>query len=246
MKLKDWIYSQYPNPSEQNQWGAMHITVLILCAVLIVVLALTLRKNEKGSKITIYVLTGSILLFELARRIINATRPLFYGGEVGDWLSWARLILPRPWCAISCWLLIASAIVNKKFMYNLSSMSALICAIIFFAYPSVGFNNKYMLFENVYSIATHSLLLITSISLITLRFADFRYIRGKKWTQTALIELIGIAVIFIYATVEIVLKIEGDPLYFMPGNDVMEILGLAHPIYVVLYSAFLALYFNLF
>ncbi len=246
MSFQDWIYSRYPNPRENHQWGALHIATLVVCILAIVFLALFLRKKEKGKTVTLYVLTGTILFFELLRRILNATRPLLYGGEVGDWLAWTRLIVPRPWCAISCWLLIVSAIVKKKFFFNLASMSALICAIIFFIAPEAGFNNQYMLFENVYSIGTHALLLVTSITLITLGFADFRYIRGKKWTDTALLELIGIAAIFLYAAIEIILGVEGDPLYFMPGNDVMDILGLSHPLYVVLYAAFLALYFNLF
>ncbi len=246
MSFQDWIYSRYPNPRENHQWGALHITVLVACILAIVLLAIFFRKREKGKTVTLYVLTGTILFFEILRRLLNATRPAFYGGEVGDFLAWTRLIVPRPWCAISCWLLIVSAIVKKKFFFNLASMSALICAIIFFIAPEAGFNNQYMLFENVYSIATHALLLITSITLITLNFADFRYIRGKKWTETALVELIGIAAIFLYAALEIILGIEADPLYFMPGNDVMDILGLAHSLYVVLYSAFLTLYFNLF
>lgn len=246
MKLIDWIYSSYPNPAEKNQWGILHVSVLLLCIATIVALALLFRKKEKQKKYVVFTLVAIIFIFEIARRVINITRPAVFGGEVGDWRSWAYILIPRPWCAISCWLLIASVLVNKKFFYNLASMSALICAIIFFAYPEAGFNNKYFLFENVYSITTHALLLITSITLITLNFAEFKYIRGEKWKDTALLELIGIVGIFLYATIEILLKIEGDPLYFMPGCDVMEILGLNYPLYIVLYSAFLILYFNLF
>ena len=49
-----------------------------------------------------------------------------------------------------------------------------------------------------------------------------------------------------WAIDEYVLKIESDPLYFMPGNDVQEILGLKYPIFVVVYALFIAFYTNLF
>ena len=119
-------------------------------------------------------------------------------------------------------------------------MTALLCSLIFFVYPSVGFNNKYILFENLYSIATHSLLLITSITLITLKFTKFEY-------KTIWKEGICFAVILAYVFLEIYgLKIESDPMYFMPGNDVMEILGLGYSAYLVVYILFIAIYFNIF
>ncbi len=247
MTFKDWIYSRYANPAEQNQWGILHISVLVICIATIVALAFTVRKSKKASNITIITLASIILFLEVLRRVLNFTRHLVYGGEFAtNFRNIAYYLLPRPWCAISCWIVISTLIFKKKFLYNLASMNALICALIFFAYPSVGFNNKYMLFENVYSITTHSLLLITSISMITLNHADFRYSRGKKWTETALVELIGIALVFAYATLEILLNIEADPLYFMANNDVMKILGFSHAVYLIAYTLFLALYFNLF
>lgn len=42
------------------------------------------------------------------------------------------------------------------------------------------------------------------------------------------------------------LKIESDPMYFMPGNDVMDILGVGYPLYLVLYIIFIIIYFNIF
>ena len=56
---------------------------------------------------------------------------------------------------------------RKRFLFNFASISGILCAIVFFAYPGVGFKSPYVLFDDVYSIASHSLLLITSISLIT-------------------------------------------------------------------------------
>ncbi|MGN1222457.1 MAG: hypothetical protein ACI4TT_04415, partial [Christensenellales bacterium] len=102
------------------------------------------------------------------------------------------------------------------------------------------FNNQYILFENLYSIVTHSLILIGSITLITLKFAKFEY-------KTVWKELIGLVAIFIYAFLEIyVLKIESDPLYFMPGNDIQEILGISSGLYIALYAIFIIVYWNIF
>ena len=169
------------------------------------------------------------------RRVLNLIRHEHV--TLDDYLY---TLLPRPWCAISCWMCIISVFVNKKFFYNITSITALLCAVIFFAYPGAGFNNKYILFENLYSISTHALILITSITLITLRFADFRY--NGIWK-----EAITLAVIFIYAFIEIyVLHTSDDPLYFMPNNDVQDILGLSYPAFLVIYIVFMLVWVNAF
>jgi hypothetical protein len=242
MTLYDWIFSNYPENSEiDGRWGALHIAVLSACIASIVLIAIFARRSEKARRYTIISLAGAIAFLELARRVINISR-----GNIANITDFLITVLPRPWCAISCWLLIASLFVNKKFFYNFTSMSGIICAAIFFAYPSVGFNHKYILFENVYSIATHSLLLVFSVSLITLGLTDFRLkVQGER--LGVIKEAIMLVTMFIYAFVEIfVLKIEKDPLCFMPGNDVQDVLGVDYPLYLVLYTAFLAVYFSAF
>lgn len=236
MSFKDWIFSSYPNPSISGQWGLMHILTLVLCVAVIVSVTLIFRnKSEKAKRIVLWVLVALILVFELTRRIVNLIKNTNW-----DVNSVLHILLPRPWCAISCWMLMISAIVNKKFFYNFTSPTSLICAIIFFAYPSVGFNNKYILFENLYSIATHSLILITSILLITLKFTKFEY--KNIWK-----EAICFAVLLVYVFLEIyVLKIEGDPMYFMPNNDVMDILSISYGAYLPLYILFMLVYLNAF
>ena len=236
MTFVEWITSSYPNPKINGQWGWLHITTLLVCVGVIVALALLLRKkSDKARKIALWVLVGLILLFELSRRIINFCKTSDFSFN-----NILYMLFPRPWCAISCWSLIASIFVNKKFFYNFASFTSLLCAIIFFAYPGVGFNNQYILFENLYSICTHALLLITSISLITLKFTEFRY-------KTIWKELICLAVVFAYAFLEIyVLNIETDPLYFMPGNDIQGILGFGYPLFLIVYFVFMAIYVNTF
>ena len=236
MSFKEWIFSSYPNPSINGQWGLLHILVLVFCIVSIIALSLIFRrKSERAKRIVIFVLVGLILLFEITRRVVNLVKADSYTLN-----SVLYLLLPRPWCAIACWTLIIGVFINRKFFYNFASMTALLCALIFFAYPSVGFNNEYILFENLYSIATHSLLLVTSIVLITLNFTKFEY-------KTIWKEVICYVVVLIYVFLEIyVLNIESDPMYFLSGNEVMEILGVKYGLYLVLYIIFNFVYFNLF
>ena len=150
MDFINWLFSSFDNPRVNQQWGLLHIAVLLSCIAIILVLAFTARKkSERFRKNTIAVLVFIILAFELSRRAINIARPSLTDTELGTWKDWLYTLLPRPWCAISCWLLIFSIFFNQKFLYNFASMCALLCAIIFFAYPDAGFNNEIMEFENV-------------------------------------------------------------------------------------------------
>ena len=236
MTFYDWIFSIYPkNSGIKGAWGTLHIVTLVAIIGIIIGLSFFRSKRLVFRRRTIILLAALILCFELARRIINLLR-----GNTLLLDDILYILLPRPWCAISCWLVIFSAVWDKKWLYNLASTSAIICALIFFAYPMVGFNNRYILFENLYSIGTHALLMIGGVSMITLRLTDFQY-------KTAWKEGIGLAAIFLYAFIEIfVLKIESDPLYFMPGNDAQDIIGVDYPVYLVLYVLFLCVYFGAF
>ncbi|MBQ8308665.1 MAG: YwaF family protein [Clostridia bacterium] len=244
MTFKDWLFSNYPpNSGIGGQWGALHIATLVVCVLAIVAIAFLFRgKSEKTRYTVLLAMALCIAFFELSRRIINISK-----GNCADLTSTLRTLLPRPWCAISCWLVMITVFTRKKFLYNFTAITALLNALVFFAYPSVGFNNKYILFENVYSIGTHSLLLISAVSMITLKFTDFRYKRGDGWTNSAILELITLAIVVAYAFLEIfVLKIEADPLYFMDGNEAQGVLGLDYPIYLMVYLVFLAVWLNAF
>ena len=236
MNFIDWINSAYPNPHIDGQYGLLHIITMLLIAAVIITSTLLLKnKSEKNKRIFLIIIACIILFFEIARRVINFCKTTDYSFN-----NILRILLPRPGCAISCWLVIISVFVNKKFFYNFTSIIGLLCAVIFFAYPGVGFNNQFILFENLYSIVTHSLFLIASICLITLKFTDFKY--KNIWK-----ELVCLAVMLVYIFLEIyVLKIESDPFYFMPGNDIQEIVGFAYEIFLLIYLAFVAIYFNLF
>lgn len=236
MDFKDWFFTNYPANSSVQAWGVGHILTLVGCIGIIIALALCLRKkDEKTKRIVLWILTGLIILFEVVRRIANLSKNT-------DWsfTSIMHILLPRPWCAIACWTLIVAAIVNKKFLYNFASITALLCAIIFFSYPGVGFRSPYFLFDDLYSVVTHCLLLVESITLMTLGFTDFKY---KQFWKVG----VCYAVILLYTFLEIyVLKIEADPMYFMPNNDVQDILGIGYGAYLTVYIIFTLFYFNLF
>ena len=171
----------------------------------------------------------------ITRRIINLSQI-----ETFNWHDFLWATMFRPWCAISSLSVMIATFTKPQFLKNFASINALICTIIFFAYPSVGFNNEYILFENLYSIMTHTLLFIISILLMTLKFTHFNY-------KTMWKELIAFVVIFIYAFIEIfVLKIESDPMYFMPNSEVQEVLGMNYPTYLITYILFLIIYVGLF
>ena len=241
MTFKQWFFGGFDNPRIEGQWKLPHILVLLSAIAIIVAIACIFRKrSEKARKIVMWVLVGLILFFEITRRVKNIWNLIGTGSVTLNDVLYD--LLPRPWCAISCWGLIIAATFRKKYLFNTASIMALLCAIIFFAYPSAGFNNQYIQFENLYSIGTHTLLLITSISLITLKFTDFKY--KDMWK-----DLICLAVIFVYAILEIwVIKIADNPLYFMPieGNEVQEILGVGNALYVVIYTIFLIVFVNVF
>ncbi|MBQ8374860.1 MAG: hypothetical protein IJX98_04720 [Clostridia bacterium] len=239
----DWIYSVYPaGGAVQGAWSAFHIITLIVCIGICVAIAFLIRpRSEKCRKTAIRIISGLILFFELARRIINFTR-----GDTMDFQLFMSRLIPRPWCAISCWLLIFAPLVNKKFFYNFTAMSALLTSVIFFAYPVVGFNNKYILFENVYSIATHCLQLIGALALITLKFTDFKYHNGGV-KDSAIKELICLAAVYLYSVIEILIfGAQEDPLYYVPNGEVQTVLGMSYPVYLVCYILFIVVWFNAF
>lgn len=236
MSFKDWIFTNYPAHSSVKAWGVGHILTLVGCIGVIIALALCLRKkDEKSRKIVLWILTGLIIFFEVARRIVNLSKNTEW-----SFTHIMYILLPRPWCAIACWSLIIATIFNKKFLYNFASITALLCAIIFFSYPSVGFKSPYFLFDDLYSVITHCLLLVESITLITLGFTDFKY---KQFWKVG----ICYAVILIYSFLEMyVFKIDADPMYFMPDSIVQDILGMDYNVFLIAYIAFMLFYFNLF
>ena len=244
MTFSNWLFGTMDNPAISGQWGALHITTLLICVGLIFAFYYTVKasKNkDKAKRIIVYSLVGLIAFFEIMSRIVYIIKLYVLKTPDMQGLDMLWIIIPKPWCAVSCWVLIASVFVNKKFFYNYASLSALICSVIFFAYPGVGFNNQYILFDNLYSITTHALLLTTSITLITLKFTEFKY--REIWKVG-----IAFAATFMYGLLQIyVLKTQLDPMYFMPNGDIQAgILKISYGLYLFLYIAFILVYVNAF
>lgn len=232
MTFTEWFFGKIQNNSIKGQWGPLHISVLVGCIGLIILLTAIFRnKSTKPRKIVLYSLVSFLILLEVSRRIKN-----LIAMEEFVWNDFLYIMLPRPFCAISSFSIIFSTFSKSTNYKNFASIISLICAVIFFAYPEAGFNSQYITFEQFYSICTHALLLVVSIILVTLRFTNFNY-------KTVWKELILLGVVYAYAFLEIyVLNIATDPLYFMPNNDVQNVLGVGYGLYLIFYISFLAIF----
>ena len=241
MTLKDWIYGTgFDNPKVNGEWGPLHIITLIICIALIVSISILFKKkDDKTKRKILLIIAGILFFFEVVRRIINATNPITFTKY-----NWLWVLLPRPGCAISVWLVMLAPVIHKKWFYNFSSLVSMLCAVIFFAYPGAGFNNKYILFENLYSIVTHSLFFVGSFLIVTLRLATFDY-RGVKNELISLGVLVGYSLLemFVLPKNSTGAPLEADPFYTLPGNEVQEIVGInSYALYIILYILFIALY----
>lgn len=246
MSFTDWLFEAegFVNPPKQGQWGVLHILTLVLCVLAIITFYFISKKvnnKERFKKIVIHALVYSILFFEIVSRIVYIVRMYYYNDPLMADYDLIWVLLPRPWCAVACWSLIASIFVKKKFFYNYASLSALLCSVIFFIYPGVGYNNQYIMFSNLYSIVTHALLLTTSITLIMFKWTEFKI--DNLWKV-----LLAFLLTQVYALIEVfVLKIHHDPMYFMPNGDIQAgILGIQWWLYIIGYIALIIIYINSF
>jgi hypothetical protein len=246
MTFLDWLFEtgSFTNPYKAGQWGLLHILTLLLCIAVIVgsYFIVKYSKNKaKTVKTIILILAITLTFFEVAQRVVYIVRRFYYNVPDMEGLTLFWILIPKPWCAVACWSVVAAVFVNKKFLYNFASMQGLLCTLIYFAYPGTGFNNEYIMFSNLYSIFTHALLLVMSVLFIVLKLTKFEY--KNIWK-----ELICFAVVFAYSFLEVfVFKTFADPMYFMPGGDIQaNILAIDYGLYLVLYIVLLVVYINSF
>jgi hypothetical protein len=236
MTFSQWLFSTYPNPKVDGAWGIWHILTMILCAAFIVASTILLKNKSERLKHTVLLSLAIVIVVLGVMRRIN-------GFIMADELTLnrvLRILLPRPGCAISCWLVSIALIVKKKFFYNFASTVGILCATIFFAYPSAGFTNELLLFENLYSIVTHAFFLVIAVCFITYGFTDFKY--GSIYKEG-----FCFGAMLIYTFLEIYLfKIDPDPFYFLRDNEVQEIVGMGYGLYLPLYLIFVSVYVNAF
>ena len=80
MSFIQWLYGRdFNNPSINGQWEFLHIITLIICIVLIVGITLIFKKkDEKSKRKVMLIISGILIFFELARRIVNITNPITF------------------------------------------------------------------------------------------------------------------------------------------------------------------------
>lgn len=244
MSFTQWLFGGIDNPVINGRWGLLHILTLLLCAASIVGFYFLVKRSsvpQKTRSRILFSLAGAIAFLEIMIRFVHFMKLYYFHQPEMNGTGPLWILIPKPWCAISCWLLIACVFVKKPFFYNFASLSALLCSVIFFAYPGVGYNNEIILFENLYSIVTHALLLTMSITLIVLRAASFKF---KDLWKVA----IGFALTFVYGLVQIyLLKTQEDPMYFMPDGDIQaDILHISYGLYLFLYITLIVVYVSSF
>ena len=244
MSVSQWLFGGIENPVVNGRWGLLHILTLVLCVGCILGARFWVRHSanpEKVKRRILCTMAGAIAFFEVMSRFVYFMKLYYFHQPEMANTGALWILIPKPWCAIACWLLIACVFVKKTFFYNFASLSALLCSVIFFAYPGVGYNNEIILFENLYSIVTHGLLLTMSVTLMVLKVTDFRYRHLGKVA-------IGFGLTYVYGLVQIfLLKTQTDPMYFMPGGDIQAgILNISYWLYLLLYITLIVVYVNAF
>ena len=79
--------------------------------------------NKERTKNTIvFSLVGAIAFFEVMIRFVQCVKlyHLLLPEMAGINMLW--IILPKPWCAVSCWALIASVFIKRRFFYNYANI----------------------------------------------------------------------------------------------------------------------------
>ena len=233
MTFSNWLFGGINNPYVNGRWGLFHILTLVTCVTAIIgfyFIVKYAKNKDKARHIILFSLAGAIAFFEIMIRFVYFMKLYYFHHPEMNGTGTLWILIPKPWCAVACWLLVACAFVRKKFFYNFASLTAILCSVVYFAYPGTGYNNQYMLFENLYSIITHALLLTTSITLIVLKFTKFEY--RDIWKVG-----ISFALSYVYGLLEdYVLGTYNDPMYFMPGGDIQtDILGISYGLYLFLY-----------
>ena len=93
--------------------------------------------------------------------------------------------------------------------------------------------------KHLWDFQAHALLLTTSITMMTLKFTEFRY---REFWKVGL----AFALVMVYALVEIyILKVHHDPMYFMPDGDIQAgILRISYGLYLAGYILLVLTYIN--
>ena len=133
MTFSQWLFGDIENPVINGRWGLWHILTLVICVACIVGFYYIVKKSSeprKAKACILYTLAGLIAFFEVMIRFVYFMKLYYFDhpSMAGTGTLW--ILLPKPWCAISCWLLVACVFVKKPFFYNFASLSGLLCSVI--------------------------------------------------------------------------------------------------------------------
>ena len=118
MTFSQWLFGGIENPFKAGQWGALHIATLVVCTALIVgfyFLVKHSRNPEKARKCIVISLASAIAFFEIMIRFVYCVKLYYFHQPEMNGVTLLWIILPKPWCAVSCWALIACLFVKSRF-----------------------------------------------------------------------------------------------------------------------------------
>ena len=118
MTFTQWLFGGIDNPFKAGQWRPLHIGTLLTCAALIIGFTFLVKHSkdqEKTKKIIVFSLAGAIAFFEVMIRFVHCMKLYYFHQPEMNGITLLWIILPKPWCAIACWSLMASIFVKKPF-----------------------------------------------------------------------------------------------------------------------------------
>lgn len=235
MTFKQWLFSELPNPHHSPYTIWYGLALIFIVSFVIISTILLKNKSQRTKRNVLLILVLILTSFELIRRGVNLYKTTDYSLH-----NTLHILLPRPGCAISGWLVIFATLSDKKWFYTFAAQIGLLCGLIFFISPGAGFNRELIQFEEVYSMVSHILFFTCSICFVTYQLAEFKfkYIRSQALCFMTLI---------CYVAFEMITKIESDPFCILPNGDVHSILsGLPYWAFAVIAFAFLVIFFTSF
>lgn len=215
-------------PKSEYLYGTRHIIVLALTFILTLAVYFIFRNKSDKAKNILFKCFGFFFLFwEISTRIVNLI--------IAEGLTFEKILeilLPMHICSVMVWIFIIAIFSKNQVLINFGAIGGILATIAFLLYPAVGLHQVYINFTNLYSITSHMVGFICSISLISLGKTKFEM---KKIWQTYLC----VALMFCWGAVVNFLIFPGSDYMYMI-NDPLE-LGLPFP-YQILYAAIIGLY----
>jgi len=192
MSFIDWLFGQGNSalPTSEYLYGTRHLIVLGVVVFAIVALTLLLRKKDEKTKLKLLTVSAWIFLFwEISTRIINLIKTTDC-----SFLSILEIILPMHICSVMVWVFIVAGFTKKQWLINFAVIGGLLATVSYLLYPAVGLNMKYITFDALYSIFSHSLGCVVCVCSLTLGIVKFekRYI----WTT-----FLCFGVMFLWGTI---------------------------------------------